>query len=266
MSAVLTLLTGCGPVVDDVPRIDRSSGPLADLRFQWSAGSSIDLLSGPAVPVRAYLESWGNAQAMGSLDYAYPGFEGAVGTNTAYHVPEGSYSDRDVFAMLLRPDEGSDSVRGAAVGNNRFRIHSVNRSGQTVTATVCNYRYGMAVQNENGTFSSVAGAFARDTGVATILVRLDASDSAPDLPPQSGPAVAPSDDVFGGWKITGHLSDVSKNVPGFAAAWPTYEDDAATCAERAPDPPDRRAFLIDGEHSRGDFPTSPPHPGWPVPN
>jgi hypothetical protein len=133
-----------------------------------------------------------------------------------------------------------------------------------VTVTVCNYRYGMALENGNGTFSSVAGSFTRDTGITPLLVRLQApADESATLPPQAGPAAAPGIDVFGGWRITGNLNDVSRNVPAFADAWPTYEHDAAACMEQAPDPADRRAFLIKGEHPRSDFPTSPPGPGWP---
>jgi hypothetical protein len=84
------------------------------------------------------------------------------------------------------------------------------------------------------------------------------------LPPQTGPQPAPSDDVFGQWKIKGLLSFFSAHRPAFKSEWPTYEADVATCVAKAPDPPERRAFLVDGEHPRSDFPTSPPSPGWPA--
>ena len=254
----LTLLTGCSLFGDHELRIDRTSGPLADMRFQWSAASGIDLLSSPAVPVRAYLESWGDAQTTGSLDYAYPGFERAVGTNS-------TNGDHDILTQLLRPDNDRP-VKEPSVGNNRYRIQSFSRSGTTVMATVCQYRYGLALENANGSFSSVASFRTYDKGINTFLVRLEAppDESTGALPPQTGPAVAPSDDVFGDWKITGFLGDLQNSDPKFPAAWPTYERDAAGCVEAAPDPPERRAFLITGEHPRSDFPTSPPTPGWPA--
>jgi len=70
-------------------------------------------------------------------------------------------------------------------------------------------------------------------------------------------------DVFGAWKITGFLNGLRSPDPEFDKVWPTFGADTATCVEQAPDPPERRAFLIQGEHPRSDFPTSPPSPGWP---
>jgi hypothetical protein len=116
---------------------------------------------------------------MGSLDYAYPGFQQAAGTNSAYGAPDGSYADHDVFTLVLRPDDNVDPRQDPAMGNNRFHIQSVDRNGTTVTATVCNYRYGMAVENGDGTFSSVAGSFSDDTGITPLLVRLEAPADGP---------------------------------------------------------------------------------------
>jgi hypothetical protein len=59
------------------------------------------------------------------------------------------------------------------MGNNRFHIQSVDRSETTVMVTVCNYRYGMAVENDDGTFSGVASSFSHDTGITPLLVRLE---------------------------------------------------------------------------------------------
>ena len=77
------LLTGCHLFNDDEPSIDRSSGPLSEQRYQWTAGPGIDLVTGPAVPIRAYMESRMDAQTMGTIDYAYHGFDRAVATKSA---------------------------------------------------------------------------------------------------------------------------------------------------------------------------------------
>jgi hypothetical protein len=257
--SILTLLTGCQLFRDDEPRIDRSSGPLADERYQWTADPGIDLLNGPAVPVRAFMESRRDAQTMGSLEYAYPGFDRAVATK-----PD---DGGDIFTNNLRPDERlgpSDAVR---VGNNRTHILSIAHDGQNVTAIMCNYRYGLALEEGNGKYESVVRNTPYNEGIDALLLILTApaNESNNALPPQEGSAPAPVVDVFGDWKITGFLSDFGKLDPAFAKAWPTYEADQAKCVEQAPDPPERRAFLKDGEHPRSDFPTSPPSPGWPAP-
>lgn len=255
---ILTLLTGCHLFNDDEPSIDRSSGPLSEQRYQWTAGPGIDLVTGPAVPIRAYMESRMDAQTMGTIDYAYPGFDRAVATKSAD-------GDQDLFGSNLRPDEDTGAVSRAAVGNNRFLIQSLTRSGQTVTATLCNYRYGLAHEQENGTFVSVLNKAVNDQGIDTLRVRLTApaDESNNALPPQAGPAPAPAVDVFGDWKITGLLTDFGRLHPDFPKVWPTYEADLATCIEKAPDLLERRAFLKEGEHPRTDFPTSAPSPGWP---
>ena len=255
---ILMPLTGCHSSNEGEPSVDRSSGPLGERRYQWTAGPGIDLVTGPAVPIRAYMESRLDAQTMGEVDYAYPGFVQAVAADSGDGVQE-------LFAENLRPDDDIAPVSQAPVGNNRFRIQSVTRSGGTVTAMLCNYRYGMGLEQENGTFVSVANKSVNDPGIDALLLRLTApaDESKNPLPPQAGPAPAPEVDVFGDWKITGFLSGLAEIDPDFDKVWPTYEADQATCVEQAPDPPDRRAFLTSGEHPRSDFPTSPPSPGWP---
>ena len=258
--AILMLLAGCQVFNNDEPRIDRSGGPLADKHYQWTVGPGIDLLTGPAVPVRAFLESRLDAQTMSSLDYAYPGFDRAVAAAPA--------NGKDFLTNNLRPDEHLGPLDEIVVGNSRFHIQSITRSGQTVTAILCSYRYGLAQERENGTFVSVLNKFVHNDGIDALLLTLaapaDESDS--ELPPQTGPAPAPVVDVFGDWKVTGFLNGYFGPVPGYETVWPTFEADTAKCVEQAPDPPERRAFLKEGGHPRSDFPTSPPSPGWPDAN
>lgn len=252
------LLTSCHLLADDEPRVDRSSGPLGDERYQWTASPGIDLLTGPAVPIRAFMESRLDAQTMGSLDYAYPGFDRAVAAPPA----DGSH---DMLTSNLRPDVGRPPSSRVRVGNNRFRIQSITRSGNALAAILCNYRYGLALEQANGTFVSVVHNAVHDDGIDALLLMLTApsDESSNPLPPQGGPAPAPAVDVFGGWKISGFLNGIRSPDPEFDKVWPTFDADTATCAELAPDPQERRAFLSEGDHPRSDFPTSPPSPGWP---
>jgi hypothetical protein len=253
--AATTVLAGCH-LIGRRGEIERWSGLVSDLRLQWSAEPGIDILTGAAVPVRAYTESSWLAHYMGNLDYAYPGFTRAVPPNAPEDSP-------DIGARSRRPS--LDRPLGKAlIGNDRYHILSLTQSGRNVTATLCNYRYAVAMQEDNDTFKSVQSGTGESRGIYTERVTLVApGDESDPLPPQSGPQPAPSSDVFGGWQIVGFLSSFSTIRPGFTDQWPTHEADVATCVDKAPDPPERRAFLVEGEHPRSDFPTSPASPGWP---
>jgi hypothetical protein len=258
VSAMVAALavTGCHLFTKSEPTIERWSGLTGDLRAQWTAEPGIELLSGPAVPVRAYLESRWLAQWAGNLDHAYPGFTDAVPPNVR--------GTSDVGANQRRPDVETH-LTSALIGNEQFRILSITESGR-LTATICNYTYSVVKKNEDGTVYSVARTESREPrGIFAeqILLTAPTAPASPPLPPQEGPSAAPDTDVFGGWKITGSLSSISVDLPGFEKAWPTYDADTAKCVATAPDPPARIAFLINGNHPRSDFPTSPPSPGWP---
>jgi len=246
------VLTACQLFGDDKPAIDRWGGLLSELRYQWDAAPGIDVTTGPAVPVRAFIESRMVAQSMGNLDYAYPGFTQAV--------PADDPGDN---AWDIRPNV-NHPVSKAPVGTARYHILSLARAAESVTASVCYYRYSVATEVDGGKFESVAsGSAAEPKGIDAERVTLAVPKESSSLPAQSGPSPAPTDDVFGNWQITGYL--FSTNQPGFQAQWPTYDADVAKCVEKAPDSAERRNFLINGEHPRSDFPTSPPSPGWPEP-
>lgn len=257
VASITLLLSGCQLFGDDSPRVDRSSGPLADESYQWTGAPGIDLRTGAAVPVRAYVESRADAQTMGSLDYVYPGFERAVAAK-----PDDR--DADMFTVALWPDERERRNDVVRVGNDQYRILSLHRTGETAFAVLCHYRYGLALERDDGTYVSVLRDAVDDDGIDALLIRMTAPrEDADPLPPQEGPAPAPSVDVFGDWKITGLLSLHDEPDPRYAEAWPSQEADLARCVAEAPDPPERRAFLATGVHPRSDFPTSPPSPGWP---
>lgn len=252
-----TSLGGC-TTSDGQTTVERWGGVLSDLRIQWSAEPGVDILTGAAVPVRAYIESRWLGQDMGNLDYAYPGFTRAV-------PPNAPADSTDSSARNRRPNL-EYPLKSPLIGNDHFYILSLGSAGRTVVATLCRYTYAVAKQQDNGMYSSVARKLAaepRGIDVSRVILAAPDGEPASTLPPQAGPSPAPAGDVFGDWQITGFLAYFSANSPDFKSHWPTYEADVATCVDKAPDPPERRAFLIQGEHPRTDFPTSPPSPGWP---
>jgi hypothetical protein len=252
-----SVVTGCHVFGSRDPVIERWSGPVSELRAQWTSAPGIDLLAGPAVPIRAYLESRWLAQWVGNIDYAYPGFTEAV--------PPDVDDSPDIGARQRRPIVKTQ-ISAPFIGNDHFRILSIDDSGRDLTATVCNYTYAISKKNDDGTYSSAVRSQTREPkGIFAERISLVASttQTEPALPPQEGPAAAPSVDVFGGWQIVGNLASISRSLPGFDEAWPAYDADTQACVDQAPDPPARIAFLVNGNHPREDFPTSTPSPGWP---
>lgn len=249
-----TVFVGCARQEQNETRIQRWSGMVADLRVQWDAESGIDLITGVAVPVRAYLESRLLAQYVGVLDQTYPGFARAVPPNEPKNSP--NISARDRQPPLEYP------LREPLFGNIGYHIQSVTRSGRDVTVTVCMFNYAVAKESSGkfSAFVTVGPVETRGILAARVLLTAPANEST-GLPLQAGPADSPVEDVFGGWQVAGWLGATSDYVK---PQWPTYEGDRAACAQKAPDPLERRAFLLNGEHPRSDFPTSPPKPGWPA--
>ncbi|WP_193046662.1 hypothetical protein [Mycolicibacterium baixiangningiae] len=229
--------------------IARWQGPIADLRYLWTAEPGIDVLTGPAVPVRAFVESFMLSQYAGDMAYAYPGFDQAA-------------PDSGSELWVTRP--ALDVPREEhSVGNITHHILSMNRTNEDFAAVICRYSYRVASKTEDGSYRSVARTGSKDTrGIDVVRVGLT-GPSGP-TPPQSGPRPDPVGDVFGDWRVRGMLTYWRVNDPGFAQAWPTYEADRQTCVDKAPDPPAVRAEIIDGTHPRDFFPTAPASPGWPA--
>ena len=253
---VTTVVSGCQLFQEDAPVLDGWSGPLSDLRVQWTAAPNVDLTTSVAVPVRAYIESRWLAQRQGSMDFAYPGFLDATPPN----------ADVPPFGANFRRPEANNQVQNPFIGNETFRITAVRREGRNVTATVCRYSYAVATKNDDGSYSSVASRQSgepRGIEVNRVLLAVPVDQGQPP-PAQKGPEAAPSRDVFGGWSIEGYQDSLFMPGPALKSVWPTHDADLNACVSAAPDSPERRAFLSDGDHPREDFPTSAPSPGWPT--
>lgn len=262
--AATTMVAGCTPGQPDPappppsPPVERWGGLLSDLRQVWSAEPGIDLLTDPAVVARAYTESTLLAQDMGDIEYVYPGYSRAV----LKDEPDSKLmSAWDRWPYLEAP------LKEPRFGTSRRHILRVTTAGHDVTVVTCVYDYAIAKEKE-GAFVSIAQNplnLVPNPGVGVELVKMITphSDQSPGLPPQTGPLPAPSDDVFGDWKVTGILNVWGSGDPVFDSEWPTYKSDLTACVDKAPDPPERRTFLIAGQHPRSDFPTLPAYPGWP---
>lgn len=224
--------------------------PVADLRVVWSAEPGIDLLTGPPVVVRAYEESGIGFLFGGSNDYLYPGYLHAL-------APPGAPFPAAIYPGSHEPN------RYPVVGTDREHILRIEPSGTDVAVVVCNWDYGSAEDLGDGTYGwHTPNPPSTDPVGTERLVLTPPPQGAPPLPPQKGPAPAPVDDVFGGWKIAQRMPDVAyTHAP---PEWLTLVDDKNACAAKAPDPLERRLFLATGRHPRSDFPALPAFPGWPA--
>jgi hypothetical protein len=250
------VFAGCMRHTGSDESVERWAGVVAELRVQWSSEPGIDLVTSVAVPVRAYLESRLLAHYVGEIDQTYPGFARAVPPNEPKDSP--NISARDRQPPLEYP------LTAPLFGNIVYHVQAVERSGRDVTVTVCNFNYAAAEQH-NDKFVSFANTGPMETrGINTVRVLLTApaTESTSALPPHEGTASSPANDVFGDWQVTGFL--VATGTEYVKSQWPSFEADRNACVEKAPDPLERRAFLLGGEHPRSDFPTSPPNPGWPA--
>lgn len=262
--ALCLFSAGCGPPTVEhrgapAPKIPWT-GTLSEYRVVWSAEPGIDLLTGAAVVVRAYIESVYVAETAGDIGYVYPGFTRAVAPNAPEGQPD---SSRDRRPNTEHPR------RDRLVGTGRYHILRIDTVGRQVTAAVCGWGYGAALDLGNGMYGSRSDLPATGPAAGTVLrwVAMTAprASPTPPLPPQKGPAAAPVDDVFGSWQINGYLTaDPALQNNLDPAEWPSELADARTCVDKAPDPLQRRLYLLNGAHPRADFPTLPPHPGWPA--
>src|ERR1700749_3163826 len=117
VAALCVSSTGCGPSgvqhpAASSPRIPWTAA-LSDVRAVWSADPGVDLLTAPAVLVRAYLESIFVAANQGDIGYAYPEFTHAVEPNAPAGQPD---SARDRWPDTAHP------LRDRLVGTDRYHI------------------------------------------------------------------------------------------------------------------------------------------------
>lgn len=251
-----------------------------DFRFHWSAAPGVDLLSGPAVALRAYVESYRLAGfAGGDPKVVYPGFDRATPRNTDPTSEPGSLLQLRNVRPLTRSEleaQGWTYAERSTYGYQPTFVLGLEQVAGHYRATVCLGLYAVyqPADDKPGRFVSTVAdpktgqpTYGRDGDVEIWRVELAERGSQAEGPsaaataPAQGPLPAPTEDVFGSWSIAGRASgswgplgaDEQIETPGLRqqceAAMP---DDAAT----------RRAMAT-GFHD-----APPPHgepiPGWPA--
>lgn len=246
-----------------------------DFRFQWSAEPGIDLTEGPAVVVRAYVESYNIAIFTADSNNVYPGFMRATPANQTY---------REATALQLtgiRPlGEGyTVTPRDARphFGSMQFHLLEITPAADGLEVLACIGDYANFIESdiEPGKFVSVAAIQSNaaprpDTGVRPLRITMTQHDPrvgpnapAPVSAPQEGPAPAPDQDVFGNWFITGASFGGwgPKDAPE-PTRWPPASL-KQRCSQAMPQNEAERLSIITGFKDK-----PPPHgdaaPGWPL--
>lgn len=228
--AVLLLVLGLvGCQTEETPTFTNWPQSLGDFRFRWTAQAGVDLASGPAVPLRAYLESYRVAQLTGDIGDTYPGFDRAV--------PELPAPNSDAPAQLeaIRPVPGVERFGppGPFYGNEFFHILEITPVEDGYRAYVCDGLYKVFREGDGqDKYVSVVKYAASHTGLGDVngmkVWRVEFTDTprAADAPAmatdQRGANPAPAGDAFGPWRITG-AGDI---------AWGTNMDLESTADER----------------------------------
>jgi hypothetical protein len=251
-----------------------------EFRFHWSAAPGIDLDKGPAVAVRAYVESMRLAAfAGGDPSVVYPGFMRATPENVEVATGDDLYEHE-----YVRPEtraqyeaDGLKVVERPVYGYQPTHILSFEPRGDSLWAVVCLGGYSVYRtddQDHSSFMSTVANPdtgkpFFQDSRSELQIWRVELTDlgRAVDPPaapvvPQVGPLPAPVDDVFGSWFITGSSDTGHWGSPRSGERYDTPEV-RAQCEAAMPDDAAARMAMSNGFHS-----APPPHgdaiPGWPA--
>jgi|GEM_PF-3875155 len=218
---------------------------LNDFTIVWTAANDVDLVTGPAVPVRAYIESFVLQRITGDDKYLYPGFTDAV-------------------EERWRPAGGGTGEPW--VGTLTNHIVSLEESDGEVRAIGCMFTYTAATPAKDSDEYEGLGVMAipEAEGITPFEVRLSVPEhSALPAGPQQGPERAPFDNVFGGYRVTGYYGGYFE-APGQTPLWENYDQATRECIAAAPDSRERRTYVLENYLPKSDFFTRPPAPGWPA--
>ncbi|MFA4087762.1 hypothetical protein [Mycobacteroides chelonae] len=280
-SVIALVLAGCTPHRDDADTTLNGpsqppipfTGLTQDMRIRWSAEPGIDLLTGPAVIIRAYRESYILGGLMASPSYYYPGFERAVPPNN----PGSNMAVRPLIAGDAELASSGFQTTAPIVGT--WRQHLLALTGDPssgYTAIVCDWSYATAVQQSDNQYRyphrlppEPFDTATPVTGTLPVRITLTPPPSAEaghTAIRQRGDAPSPAADVFGGWKIRSAIHLPTEFYPDEPNDWPKaqYGRDQLACRDKAPDSYEKRKVYLTGEHPRSDYPTLPADPGWPT--
>lgn len=252
-----------------------------EFRFHWAGAPGVDLANGPAVALRAYVESYRlTAFAGGDQSAVYPGFMRATAESTGPSDDPGSLLQLWYVRPKTRADNEANGVKYVPrqiYGYQPTYVLDLTRQESGYRATVCLGLYSVyrtADDDRTKYFSTITnpttGQPLHGDGGGIEIWRVELTDTgpqantAPPMPalPQIGPQPAPVDDVFGPWFITGNSSGVWGPVGGNTEQIDTPEA-RQQCAAAMPDDAAARTAMSTGFHT-----APPPHgdaiPGWPA--
>ena len=251
-----------------------------EFRFHWTAGPEIELEAGPAVALRAYIESVRLAALTGGdASAVYPGFLRATPENQGMTRKAGTLVQLQYVRPKTRAEyeaNGWTYVQRSIYGYQPTHILNLAPHGDGYRATVCLGLYSVyrtVDDDPSKYFSTIAEestAKLRYGDWQMIEVRrVDLTEKDPRVdkasaPPeklQRGPMPAPVADVFGRWFITG--SSTSLWGPLGEAERIDTPEVREQCEAAMPDDAEARRAMATGFHD-----SPPPHggpsPGWPA--
>lgn len=275
------LLAACSGIPAQTPQAKVGQFPnwptqFDNFRFHWYAAPGIDLTTGPAVAIRAYVESY-NLAVISADDHTplYPGFLEATPSN----LPQANGTPIELTSV--RPDTRAlpASLDDAAPGNTPQEyfgyqpsyLLKLERVADTYQAIVCEGNYATFRRDETrpGKYRSVitdsqTGALQFGEWQSVSVRRIELADHHPGgadtLAAQYGPMPAPAVNVFGRWFITSASRSLwGPSGQGIRVATPELQQQ---CNGHMPDDAAVRKAMYTGFHDE-----PPPHgdpiPGWP---
>jgi len=250
-----------------------------EFRFHWAAAQGIDLETGPAVPLRAYVESMRLAAFAGGDGAAsYPGLARITPENTGPVTNDGGLFQLEEVRPLTRAEYEAHGVKDAErqiYGYQPTYVLDLAPQGDGYRATVCLGLYSVyrtADDDHEKYFSTIAdpetGRLRYDNGQTVEIWRVELTDKDPRVGnppaapaiPQAGPLPAPLDDVFGPWFITGRAS--GRWGPAGESERIDTPEIRQQCEDAMPDDAATRMAMATGFHSQPP-PDGNPIPGWP---
>lgn len=266
-------LTGCSSQGDGSDYQPPSA--VGRMTFRWTAEPGISLVDGPAVAVRAYLESYDRALFAQDERAAYQGFNRAVRPNAGdYLSPAGLRRPVTNFLAMKAP---------TSVGTEHLHIQRITQSsGQTEAIVFSDVRrislmfdndwrgdppYRSLVNSVSGTvqpYGSMEPEFPVRMGITVMRILMSGSPE-PAQPAQHGSSNFPRGDVFGNWSIdefSVYVGQYSVHFDGESftstVPWATADADLEACKHFAQPLAEPQT---DGNSPL--YPTEPSDPGWP---
>jgi hypothetical protein len=274
-SATLLVLAGCAsaPPPDDgapkPPAYPNWPETLAGFRFRWAAEPGVDLLTGPAVPLRAFLEAYRvgyftpRSREERPRFVAYPGFFDAVAEPTGVG-PQIPFQISEAWPFPGRPYPPRPEY-----GTEYLHVLQIDPIDGGYRAYVCDGRYNTFEKDRTSNrYVSALGPGSKNYFELVQIWRVELHTAGPTATNdglQKGPNPAPIGDVFGNWKVT--ASD--KGFWGMAGTPETREaakvadEQHYRCLRSMPHSPADMVTM-----SRRQFDSPPPFepavPGWPA--